>query len=375
MTVLKGMTWSHPRGYDPMVACAALWSERSGVAIDWDKRSLQDFESFPVEELARAYDLIVIDHPHTGQIVAEGCLAPLDTPDRAEEMAAIARGSVGPSFASYTMAGRQWALPLDAATQVQAWRPDLLDGPVTGWDAVIAQARAGRVVLPLRPPHVLMCVMTFAANLGRAPAPVETHGFLDPETGAEDSARLQELAALVAPECHGMDPIAAFEAMAEQGSGLALCPYGYGYANYALDGFRPHRLAFGDIPVLGTNGPCGAALGGTGIAVSARSSHVAAARDFAYYVASGPVQAGPYAAAGGQPGHRDAWTDPRINARFLGFFRNTLATLDASYLRPRHDGYMIFQQAASEVLDAGLKARTAPAALTAKLNEMYQTCL
>ena len=72
------MTWSHPRGYDPMVACSALWKEKTGVEIMWDKRSLQDFESFPVEELARAYDLIVIDHPHVGQITAEGCLAPLD---------------------------------------------------------------------------------------------------------------------------------------------------------------------------------------------------------------------------------------------------------------------------------------------------------
>ncbi|TIP82858.1 MAG: carbohydrate ABC transporter substrate-binding protein, partial [Mesorhizobium sp.] len=58
---LKGMTWSHPRGYNPMVACSALWKQRTGVAVEWDKRSLQDFESFPVEELARAYDLIVID--------------------------------------------------------------------------------------------------------------------------------------------------------------------------------------------------------------------------------------------------------------------------------------------------------------------------
>ena len=76
--MLKGMTWSHPRGYDPMVACSAIWQEKTGVEIDWDKRSLQDFESYPVEELARAYDLIVIDHPHVGQITAEGCLAPLD---------------------------------------------------------------------------------------------------------------------------------------------------------------------------------------------------------------------------------------------------------------------------------------------------------
>jgi multiple sugar transport system substrate-binding protein len=65
---LRGMTWNHPRGYDPMVAVSAIWKDRTGVEIDWDKRSLQDFESYPVEELAARYDFIVIDHPHVGQI-------------------------------------------------------------------------------------------------------------------------------------------------------------------------------------------------------------------------------------------------------------------------------------------------------------------
>lgn len=85
MTKLTGMTWSHPRG--PMVACSAIWAGKTGITIEWDKRSLQDFESFPVEELARAYDLIVIDHPHVGQITHEGCLEPLDIPGREAEPA------------------------------------------------------------------------------------------------------------------------------------------------------------------------------------------------------------------------------------------------------------------------------------------------
>ena len=66
MTVLRGMTWSHPRGYDPLVACARLWRERMGVEIACDGRSLQDFKSFPINELAARYDLIIIDHPHVG---------------------------------------------------------------------------------------------------------------------------------------------------------------------------------------------------------------------------------------------------------------------------------------------------------------------
>ncbi|MEP2741654.1 MAG: carbohydrate ABC transporter substrate-binding protein, partial [Bauldia litoralis] len=119
------MTWSHPRGYDPMVACSAIWKEKTGVDIAWDKRSLQDFESFPVDELAARYDLVVIDHPHVGQITDENCLIPLDTPHRDADLAALGAASVGGSFESYRWDGHLWALPIDAAAQVQAWRADL----------------------------------------------------------------------------------------------------------------------------------------------------------------------------------------------------------------------------------------------------------
>ena len=141
------MTWSHPRGYDPMVACSALWKQRTGVTVEWDKRSLQDFESYPVQDLAARYDLIVIDHPHVGQITAENCLLPLD---RAADGEALARGSVGRSYPSYFWQERQWALPIDAATQVQAWRSDLLAAPARTWAEVLTLAEEGRVLCPLR---------------------------------------------------------------------------------------------------------------------------------------------------------------------------------------------------------------------------------
>ena len=118
MASLKGMTWSHPRGYDPLVACARLWRERTGVEIGWDKRSLQDFESFPIEELARQYDLIIIDHPHAGQATREGCLLPLERVGPADALAELDRQSVGASFESYRHGGHLWAIPVDAAAQV-----------------------------------------------------------------------------------------------------------------------------------------------------------------------------------------------------------------------------------------------------------------
>lgn len=372
MTTLKGMTWNHPRGYDPMVACSRLWREKTGVSIEWEKRSLQDFESFSVEELARAYDLIVIDHPHVGQITAEKCLAPLDVPGREAEREALAKASVGRSYPSYTWQDRQWAFPIDAATQVQAWRPDLIDAAPKIWTEVLELAQRSRVLLPLRPPHSLMCFFTLAADLGRPCAVESPSDLIDPDNGETVFEMLREIAALLDPECLTMDPIAVFEKMAEAGSRIACAPLIYGYVPYATAGFRPNRLFFCDMPTVGGNGPVGSALGGTGIAVSAFSAAGEEAIDFAYWIASGDVQRGLYAAAGGQPGHAAAWEDEAVNVATGDFYRGTRATLEGAWVRPRHDGYMAFQQAASDRLNEGLAGRQDAPRVVADINRLFR---
>lgn len=368
MTTLKGMTWNHPRGYDPMVATSALWRDRTGVEITWDKRSLQDFETFPVEELARRYDLIVIDHPHVGQITAEHCLAPLDLPGRESEGNELARLSVGRSYPSYTWEGRQWALPIDAATQVQAYRSDRLERPAESWDDVIALAQAGHVVLPMRAPHSMMTFFTLAANMDAPCATVEGD-LLDERAGIEVVSRLLEITRLIEPSNFAMDPIAASEALARPEPLALAMPFGYGYVSYAVDGFRPGRLQFADIPLPGAKG---SALGGTGIAVSAHSAHVQAAIDYAYWVASSDVQRGLYAASGGQPGNASAWDDDAVNASAHDFYRATRRTLEGAWVRPRHNGYMAFQDAASKRLNAGLLCDEAPTAILAALNTLFR---
>jgi multiple sugar transport system substrate-binding protein len=366
---LRGMTWNHPRGFDPMVAAAEAWLDRTGVAILWDKRSLQDFETFPVEQLARAYDLIVIDHPHVGQITADKCLLPLDRPGRDAAIAAIHEGSVGQSYASYSWEGRQWAFPIDAAAQVQVYRADLVE-PARTWGDVVRLAQGGHVVLPMLAPHSLMCLFTLAANLGHA---CGRDGVLvDDHVGAEAVARLAALTPFIEQSNFAMDPIAASEAMARADAVVSLMPLGYGYVSYARDGFRPKRLTFTDIPLPGH---AGSALGGTGIAVSAFSAHPDDAADFATWVAGGEVQRGLYAQAGGQPGHAAAWDDDVVNRDSHDFYRGTRATLEKSYVRPRHNGYMAFQDAASRRLNAGLLTREPPKSIVADLNRLYRESL
>jgi multiple sugar transport system substrate-binding protein len=367
---LKGMSWDHPRGYDPLVAASAKWREQCGVEVAWDRHSLQHFEAFPVDALARGYDLMVIDHPHIGDSVAAEALCALDEPGRSNDCAALAAASVGPSYASYAWAGRQWALPVDAAAQVQAFRADLLGAAPQSWDDVMALARGGGVACPLRPPHSLMAVYTLAANLG-APCDVGCTDLFDREAGAQAVEMVAALAALLDSSCYNLDPIDVLEAMTQERAAIALAPLIYGYVSYARPGFRPHALRFADIASAGGSGPVGSALGGAGIAVSAFSNQADAARDFAFWIASGVVQRTLYADAGGQPAHADAWSDAEVNAAAQNFYADTRATLNHSWLRPRHAGYLAFQRAASERLNAGLQAKEGAANIVAALNALY----
>lgn len=354
--ILKGMTWSHPRGYDPVVAAAKAFAQiEPNVHVHWEKHSLQGFESAPIEELAATFDLMVIDHPHVGAVAAQGSLLALDLYAPTESLTRLESETVGKSYASYHIGGHQWALPIDAATQVQAIRPDLHPRPVLRWREVMEAARDGAVIWPLRPPHVLMNFFTLTANLGD-PCAVTRGPLVSRETGTRVLAALQALADLVDPACWGMDPIAALDALSESKRHW-LIPLTLFYTPYSRDGFRPNRIAFHDIPAFGLGGPIGSGIGGTGIAISARTAHPETCVRFALWLASADVQRGLYASNNGQPGNARAWGDPAVNAAVGNAYINTRLSHEAAWLRPRHSGYMAFQEEASHILRDALTGK------------------
>ena len=71
-----------------------------------------------------------------------------------------------------------------AATQVQAFRPDLVARPAANWQEVVALATAGRLVLPMLPPHSLMVFYTLAANLG-TPCATTVDELIEADAGTE----------------------------------------------------------------------------------------------------------------------------------------------------------------------------------------------
>ena len=70
-------TWDHRRAIDPMIAAAMAFAEqRPDVEIAWDVQPLSGFEFRPIDDIVRAYDLLVFDHPHVGHAAEAGLCVP-----------------------------------------------------------------------------------------------------------------------------------------------------------------------------------------------------------------------------------------------------------------------------------------------------------
>jgi multiple sugar transport system substrate-binding protein len=350
-TVLRGMTWDHPRGIDGLRASDALLVQRHGITVDWTARSLLDFGDQHVAEFARDFDVMIIDHPHVADAVEAGVLLPFDG---VEGLAELSRESVGPSHNSYRFRGNQWALAVDAAAQVSAFRPDRVDGAPVFWSDALDLARTGTVLWPYKPVDAFS---TFATLLAQRGAPLASPGqFLDRAVAAEVLEFMMELAAAVPAWCADANPIDVAEALAggdDYVVGVAL----FGYTNYSRRGFRPRILAYEDVPSFDGRASH-STLGGAGIAVSATTAHPDLAFAAAMTLAGGDVQSGPYTAAGGQPGNLRAWKSESANEATHGFYRNTLRTLERAWVRPRVLGWPDLQFALSHLVRDAVVSRS-----------------
>ena len=173
-----------------------------------------------------------------------------------------------------------------------------------------------------------------------------------------------------------MDPIAVSETHgAKPDSPIVCAPLIYGYVSYA----------HGRVPAA-PPGLCrhpGRGRAGPGRLGAGRHRHrrlgllhgaSEAAIDFAYWVAGAEVQRGPYAAAGrpARPCRRPG-SDAAVNAATGDFYRDTRATLEGAWVRPRHDGYMAFQQEASDRINDGLQqGAQQPRASLSDLNRLFR---
>ena len=357
MSAFRGLTWDHPRGYAALRAAA-------GDLVAWDTHPLEGFESHPIDDLCARYDLVVLDHPHLGDAVVTGCLTPLDDLFTADELAGWAAASIGSTMRSYAYAGRQWALPLDAATQVCAARADLVGEPPSTWDEVERVSRTAPVALTLAGPHAFLTFASIAVALGEEPA-ADPDRLLSTGTGLAVLDLMASIDAHAPPWTRPLNPIGLLELMSTADE-VALCPLVYGYVTYA------GRLTFSDAPAATPGGRPGSTLGGTGIAISSRCTPTTALLDHVRWLMSPEAQTRFLPEHAGQPSARAAWSDPALDAAAGGFYRRTARTCETAWVRPRHPGYIAFQAAASALIRDALAGLVGHRRCLDRLQELYR---
>lgn len=375
--VLNGITWGHSRGITPLLAVSQRYSELNpGVEIRWEKRTLQQFADFPIEQLAGEYDLLVIDHPWVGCADATNTVLPLNEYLPRPYLDDQLENSVGNSHPSYNYNDKQWALAIDAATPAASYRKDLLEKnncqlPET-WDELIDLAKKGKVAVPAIPIDLLMNFYTFCIAHGNEPFENDME-VVEKELGVPAIETMRELYSLVDKKMFTCNPIAVAELMSTMDE-YWYCPFAYCYSNYSRSGYAKNLLFYHDVVSFQKN-KLRTTIGGTGLAVSSTSKNKEQAIAIALMIASPQCQSTLYVQHSGQPAHRSAWIDEHANRLTHDFFRRVLPVMDHGYTRPRYNGYLFFQDRAGIVLQKCLLENTNATTALDEMNRIYRQSL
>jgi len=371
MIKLKGITWDHARGYDPLIASSELYFKEKGIQVEWQKRSLTNFGDQSLEVLSKQFDLIIMDHPHVGVAEASQCLMPLNDLLPANILNELKISSAGPSFESYHYHEKQWALPIDAAMQCASYRADLMvnDSLPNTWEEVFALAKtlASKklyIGMALCPTDCLCSFLSLTAQFG-SPIRENNELLVEPSVGIKALSILRTMCDVFHPKALDWNPIALYDYMAEQND-IAYSPLAFCYTNYSRAGFRKNILKYHTAPEINN-----VVLGGAGIAITSSCSNVQEAAHYAAWICSDVVQSTIYVNAQGQPGNIAAWENKQANVITNNFFTNTMASLTNACLRPRYQGWPKFQTFIGETIHAYLLHDTAPELVLEKLQAAY----
>jgi multiple sugar transport system substrate-binding protein len=214
-----------------------------------------------------------------------------------------------------------------------------------------------------------MTFFTLCANLGRPCATEPGRSLIDRDTAKLAIDAIKALLNYCPSEALDWNSIELHDAMVAR-EDLVFCPAVYCYATYA-EADIAHPLRFSNLPGLVGPDPRGSTIGGAGLGISAKVKDREAAFAYARYLMESATQR-TFAAHHGQPARIDSWENPAIVRRFGGCYRDTRATMEGCWIRPRYAGYLAFQAEGGRLIEQHLRGETAFGTLFDRLTDMHQ---
>lgn len=377
---LKGLAWDHPRGYEPLIALSGEFEKtHPNVSIAWQVHSLKEFDDRLMMDLIAQYDIIIIDHPYMGQADKNGLFIKLEQYISEDVLHLLEKQSVGPSFKSYRYGSHIYALPVDSAALVTAFRKDIVNEvelrlPRTRSELknFYNQIPSGySIAWPLSPIDFWCTFMTLCAQDANSNFIKER--IIDTKIGSSVLDEIKFHLELIHPNSMKWSPIQILDRMGN-GDEIIYSPYIFGYSNYARNGYTQHPVRFTNSPV-NENTRISTILGGSGLAVSSTCRNPTMAVKFVEFMASAEVQRGIFTLNGGQAGNVKAWKYEYNNILCNDFFKDTLATFENAYVRPQHPGWNQFQDQGANFLHRSVSENSDSEKIMTNLNELYQSCI
>lgn len=378
MVELKGIAWDHPRGYEPLIAVSKEYENHHPyVTIKWDVRSLKEFGDMPIEHLIERYDLITIDHPYMGQADKNGLLLSLEAHLSEDEICNLETQTLGGCFEVYSYNQHLYALPIDAAALVTAYRKDKMKeaGLSLPNDREELKYFYGKiptgysVAWALCPTDIWCTFLSLCAqNAGS--------GFIksrkiNVKVGVSVLDELKYHIEFSHPNSMYWNPIQILDRMGAD-EDIIYSPYLFGYTNYSRSGYTKNLLHFTNSPI-GSQENISTVLGGVGLAVSLRCKNPVDAASFVKYIASAEIQKGIFTRSGGQPANKLAWQSMENNQLCNNFFCDTISTIEKAYIRPQHPRWNEFQEQGADLIHDGLLKDMSSNVIMSTLNELYQS--
>ena len=276
---LTGITWEHPRGFNPLVASAEAYRKFAPeVEVVWQQQEWYRFEATVEHALSSGsdeFDLVMLDHPWVGTFASNRWLVPFPASTRWE--------AVPPSMASYMYDVQLWAAPVDAACHVLAYRSDLLRASArdlpSDWQGILMLGKELN-----RPPHRyafgfsfagvqgFMCFLSIAVTFGYEPYAVPHKAVLPRDQTTHVLEVLHSLNKLSHPKSVDWSPPQTLDHLGRSDN-TVLCPSVFGYVNYAQNGNGRKALDFAPPPGAEDGIKPRAIVGGVGLGIPVGSRH------------------------------------------------------------------------------------------------------